>query len=250
MKSISFNKIQGFVRLILSLIIVFVVLYVSVFGVFNDSYLRVGMLLFAGFIILLDIEPGEKTLFMKVMPLVLAVLLAAGVMQYFSAAEEIETGLYFLTQRDIWLGIAGIVAVFELTRRSVGLIMASVSVVLFLYGIFGDLFPGVIRHAGISIEELIQVLWYSFDGVFGRPMATVVSTILVYIIFGAVLGLVGIDMVLVRLALSATGRLRAGPASAAVVASGLFGTISGSAVARSCQIFCVSSCLKFYSTFK
>jgi TRAP-type uncharacterized transport system fused permease subunit len=79
---------------------------------------------------------------------------------------------------------------------------------------------------------LIQVLWYSFDGVFGRPMATVVSTILIFIIFGAFLEFLTIDRVLVKLALAATGRIRSGPAAAATIASGLFGTISGSAVAN------------------
>jgi len=84
----------------------------------------------------------------------------------------------------------------------------------------------------MTSEELIQVLWYSFDGVFGRPMATVVSTILIFIIFGAILEFLTIDQVLVKLALAATGRVRSGPAAAATIASSLFGTISGSAVAN------------------
>ena len=71
----------------------------------------------------------------------------------------------------------------------------------------------------MTSEELIQVLWYSFDGVFGRPMATVVSTILIFIVFGAFLEFLTIDRVLVKLALAATGRVRSGPAAAATIAS-------------------------------
>lgn len=216
----------------LSLVVIGVVFYVSLFGVFSDSYLRVGMLLVGGWLIVLSSLAKTGGVADRGLLIATAVALSLAVYQYFRAAEEIETGLYFLTQADIWMGIIGLIAVIELTRRSVGLVMALVAGVLLAYGAFGHLAPGFLRHAGISAEELMTVLWYSFDGVFGRPMSTVVSTILIFIVFGALLELLAIDLVLVRLALAATGRMRSGPAAAATVASGLFGTISGSAVAN------------------
>ncbi|EPX78191.1 TRAP-type uncharacterized transport system, fused permease component [Litoreibacter arenae DSM 19593] len=212
--------------------IIVVVFYVSVFGVFSESYLRVGMLLVSGLLILLTQIERDEGLIGRLLALVTAACLSVAVYQYFRAASEIETGLYFLTSADIWLGLLGLIAVIELTRRSVGMVMAVVAAVVLIYGAFGHLAPGFMRHAGMTSEELVQVLWFSFDGVFGRPMATVVSTILIFIIFGAVLELLTIDLVLVKLALAATGRVRSGPAAAATVASGLFGTISGSAVAN------------------
>ena len=218
--------------LILSLIVIGVVLYVSLFGVFSDSYLRVGMLLVGGLLIILSGSRKSRSLWDSMLLLGATVALGLSVYQYFRAAEEIETGLYFLTSMDIWMGLLGLFAVVELTRRSVGMVMASVAGIVLAYGAFGHLAPGFLRHAGISTEELMTVLWFSFDGVFGRPMATVVSTILIFILFGSLLELLAIDFVLVRLALAATGRLRSGPAAAATVASGLFGTISGSAVAN------------------
>ncbi|MCK0139912.1 TRAP transporter fused permease subunit [Aliiroseovarius sp. F47248L] len=216
----------------LSLAIIAVVFYVSVFGVFSDSYLRVGMLMAGGLLIILSSLKRSDGLADRGILVAAAVALSLSVYQYFRAAEEIETGLYFLTSTDMWMGLLGLLAVLELTRRSVGLVMALVAGVLLAYGAFGHMAPGFLRHAGISNEELMTVLWYSFDGVFGRPMATVVSTILIFIIFGALLELLAIDLVLVRLAMAATGRMRSGPAAAATVASGLFGTISGSAVAN------------------
>lgn len=212
--------------------VVGVVFYVSVFGVFSDSYLRVGMLLAGGLLIVLSSLGRSGRVVDRGVLVAVALALFAGVYQYFRAAEEIETGLYFLTSTDIWMGLLGILAVVELTRRSVGLVMAVVAGIVLAYGAFGHLAPGFLRHAGVSTEELMTVLWYSFDGVFGRPMATVVSTILIFIVFGALLELLAIDLVLVRLAMAATGRMRSGPAAAATVASGLFGTISGSAVAN------------------
>lgn len=227
-----FSKTVTGLNLALSALIIAVVFYVSVFGVFSESYLRVGMLLVGGLLILLTQMENPLVAVGKPLALVTAVLLGISVFQYFRAAAEIETGLYFLTSTDIWLGTLGLIAVIELTRRSVGMVMASVAALVLLYGAFGQYAPGFMRHAGMTSEELIQVLWYSFDGVFGRPMATVVSTILIFIIFGAFLEFLTIDRVLVKLALAATGRIRSGPAAAATIASGLFGTISGSAVAN------------------
>ncbi len=226
------NAYLGYVLTGLSLAIIGVVFYVSVFGVFSDSYLRVGMLLSGGLLITLSSFGRTKGPLDRALLFATAIALSLSVYQYFRAAEEIETGLYFLTRNDIWMGFLGLFAVIELTRRSVGLVMAVVASVLLAYGAFGHLAPGFLRHAGISTEELMTVLWYSFDGVFGRPMATVVSTILIFIVFGSLLELLAIDRVLVRLAMAATGKMRSGPAAAATVASGLFGTISGSAVAN------------------
>lgn len=231
MQNLLSKSVTG-LNLALSGLIIAVVFYVSVFGVFSESYLRVGMLLVGGLLILLTQMERGQTGAEKPLALLTAALLGVSVFQYFRAAAEIETGLYFLTSTDIWLGTLGLIAVIELTRRSVGVVMASVAALVLLYGAFGQYAPGFMRHAGMTSEELIQVLWYSFDGVFGRPMATVVSTILIFIVFGAFLEFLTIDRVLVKLALAATGRVRSGPAAAATIASGLFGTISGSAVAN------------------
>ena len=184
----------------LSLVVVGVVFYVSVFGVFSDSYLRVGMLLIGGLLLILYAAGRSGSLLDRGLLAGVAICLSLSVYQYFRAAEEIETGLYFLTSTDIWMGFLGLIAVIELTRRSVGLVMAVVAGLLLAYGAFGHLAPGFLRHAGISTEELMTVLWYSFDGVFGRPLATVVSTILIFIVFGALLELLAIDLVLSRLA--------------------------------------------------
>ncbi len=216
----------------LSLVIVGVVFYVSVFGVFSDSYLRVGMLLVSGALIVLLDFGQSKTPLNRVILIAVLIALSLAVFQYFQAAAAIETGLYFLSSTDIWMGLLGLIAIIELTRRAVGAVMAVVAATVLFYAAFGHMAPTFLRHAGVSTEEIMTVLWFSFDGVFGRPMATVVSTILIFIMFGALLEFLAIDKVLVKLALATTGRLRAGPAAAATVASGLFGTISGSAVAN------------------
>ena len=83
-----------------------------------------------------------------------------------------------------------------------------------------------------SWTRMAESLWYSTDGVFGRPVEVVGRIVLVYIAFGAVLQASGAGAVLLRLAFVATARMAGGPAHAAIVGSALFGTLSGAAVAN------------------
>ena len=164
------SAVVDYAVVLLSLIVIGVVFYVSLFGVFSDSYLRVGMLLVGGLLVILTGFGRSEKLWDRTLLALIATALILSVLQYFRAAEEIETGLYFLNATDIWMGMLGLIAVIELTRRSVGLVMALVAGIVLLYGAFGDMAPGFLRHAGISGEELMTVLWFSFDGVFGRPI--------------------------------------------------------------------------------
>lgn len=218
--------------LVVSALITAVVLHVAIYGVFNDSVLRLGMLLAAGCILVLQLIADDPRKGNVAALLGTLSLLGVGIYAYIRSTAEIETGLYLLSSFDMIAGAVAIIAVIEFTRRIVGGVMASVAAIAALYAVFGQYAPGFLQHAFISFEEIALVLWFSFDGVFGAPMATVTSTILVYILFGALLEFLRIDRTLIKVAIAATGRLRSGPANAAVLASGLFGTISGSAVAN------------------
>ncbi|SFQ07977.1 TRAP transporter permease [Tranquillimonas alkanivorans] len=87
---------------------------------------------------------------------------------------------------------------------------------------------GADEHWGRVAENL----WYSTDGVYGRPVEVVGRIVLIFIVFGAVLQQSGAGNVLLRIAFAATNRFTGGPAHAAIVGSGLFGTLSGSPIAN------------------
>ena len=94
------------------------------------------------------------------------------------------------------------------------------------------LLPPALLGAGTGWQHAMENLWFSTDGVFGRPVEVVSRTVLVFIVFGAVLQESGAGAVLLKIALAATGRFAGGPAHAAVAASALFGSLSGTAVAN------------------
>lgn len=146
--------------------------------------------------------------------------------------DELESGLYEFDTMDITVAAGGLIAVIELTRRAFGTPLAALATLCLFYALFGEDLPWIFAHAGYDIESTIRTIWYSFDGVFGFIVITVISLIFIFIVFGAVLEATGAGAVLLRIAVSLTGGLRGGPAHAAIAASGFFGTISGSVSAN------------------
>jgi TRAP transporter 4TM/12TM fusion protein len=75
-------------------------------------------------------------------------------------------------------------------------------------------------------------IFYKSDGVFGI-MANVLATyVLLFVLFGAFLEKSGAQRFFIDFPLAAVGHKIGGPAKVAVIASGLFGSISGSAIAN------------------
>ncbi|HEX7043058.1 MAG TPA: TRAP transporter fused permease subunit [Burkholderiales bacterium] len=207
--------------------------YTSFFGIYDDILVRVGGLALGLYLVL--VRPAAQGRLPRLRALVDSVLIVAFgavLFRYFQIAELLETGLYFPLVIDVALGVAGIVVLLELTRRAVGLPLVLVCVLAIGYALFGDSLGGMLSHAGVTLPDLMMNLWYSFDGVFGRPIAVVTGTIIIYIVFGAMVEGLGVGDVLLKLSIRGLGWLPGGAAHAAVLASAMFGTISGSAVAN------------------
>lgn len=163
-------------------------------------------------------------------------MLALGIWSVWSfhfVQTEMETALYDVTQKDVWPALAGLVVFLELSRRLWGWGLFSVGSFAVLYLLFGKDLPGVLEHSGFSLKEVAEALWYNTNkGVFGSITNIVLSTVFIFIIFGALLEGTGAGNTLLKFAFLATRRTRGGPAHAAILASSLFGTMSGSTVAN------------------
>ncbi|MBR9766363.1 MAG: TRAP transporter fused permease subunit [Rhodobacteraceae bacterium] len=205
--------------------------WIAGFGSASETLLRIGSFTLAAVVLLLT-RIGSRLDADKPWPilidLALLAALAVAMQRYASIGEALEIGLYFFQTSDILIGVAGVVVLLELTRRAFGMPLVVVCLLAVAYALFGRYLPWIFQHGGYSLQQVMQVIWYSFDGVFGRPLSVVTTLILVFIVFGAVLEAVGAGPVLLRFAFVATGRMRGGPAHAAIAASGVFGTMSGS----------------------
>ncbi len=130
------------------------------------------------------------------------------------------------------LGVLAVAIVLESTRRTAGWSLVIIIAVFLLYGRFGALFPGPLATTGLTWERLVNLLFLGTDFLFGAPLRIAILVVFAYILFGQVLFATGGGDIFLKLAHATMGRYRGGPAKAAVVASALFGSISGSAVAN------------------
>lgn len=126
-----------------------------------------------------------------------------------------------------------ILGAIEFTRRTTGWIIPVLIIIALTYIAFwGKYVPGVFAFRGLSLETLMFRSIYGDDALFGS-IARISSTfVFMFIIFGAFLLKSGAGEFIVDFARAVAGRFIGGPGFVAVLASGLTGTISGSAVAN------------------
>ncbi len=167
-----------------------------------------------------------------------AILVCVGLYALWSfnvAVSRIEdVGLFFFDEFHAWMTVTGCVIILYFCWRIWGLPLAVVGTLALLYFFFGEHLPGILGHAGMDfVQDTPAELWYNTgDGVMGNILAILVNTVFPFIIMGAVLEGTGGGASMIKLSFYAMRRFRGGPAHAAIMASSLFGTVSGSAVAN------------------
>ncbi len=130
------------------------------------------------------------------------------------------------------MAVALILLVLEMARRAVKLALPVLAAVALAYGVWGDLVPGRLGHAGIPFDSLFGTLVIAEGGLWGPLTGVSVSVVAVFVILGAVVGAGDGGTAFMSLAIRLAGHLRGGAARVSVLASALFGSISGSASAN------------------
>lgn len=136
------------------------------------------------------------------------------------------------TRAALALGVIAIAVVLEAVRRVVGWPLLVLVLFFLFYARFSYLFPGLFGARGWSWERLIFFSFTDSNSLLGLPLAIGATMVAAFILFGEILFTTGGGKLFTDFALASMGRFRGGPAKVAVVASSLFGTISGSAVAN------------------
>lgn len=167
-----------------------------------------------------------------------AALVAVGLYalwRYHVDVGGIETGgLFFFTEDHAWIAVVACAVISYFCWRLWGAPLAVIGLLALAYFFTGEHWPGILGHAGMDfVQDAPPELWFNTgDGVMGSIMAIVVNTIFPFIILGAMLEGTGGGASMIRISVHLMRRFRGGPAHAAILASSLFGTISGSATAN------------------
>ena len=209
-------------------------LYTAAFGQLSAMYQRGWHWLFMGVILFLRYPVGKKRPKNKIdlWDWFFAGLLAIGCLNILLNWDAIALREGAAVTSDIVLGVIMTLLVLDGTRRSMGWPLPIMAIISIVYAVFGPYFPGLLAHGGFPVEELAPFLYLRTDGIFGVPLGVSASFIFLFILFGAFLNTSGAGQFFIDLAVALTGRSQGGAGKAAVVASALMGTVSGSSVAN------------------
>jgi TRAP transporter 4TM/12TM fusion protein len=133
---------------------------------------------------------------------------------------------------EIIIGMVGIIILLEATRRAIGMPLVIIAVCFLLFSYFGRYAPDIISHGGLSLKRLVGFQWFDQEAIFGIPIGVSVDFIFLFVLFGALLEKAGGGKYFLDLAFAMVGKMRGGPAKAAILGSGMTGLISGSSIAN------------------
>ncbi|MFN4277276.1 MAG: TRAP transporter permease [Ferrovibrio sp.] len=127
----------------------------------------------------------------------------------------------------------GLIAVaLEAARRAVQPVLPAVAVLCLLYGFYGEHLPGSLGHPGLPIDYFLGSLVLAEGGLWGQLTGISIDLIVPFMILGAAVSAGEAGRGFMALATQLAGGYRAGAAKVSVLASALYGTISGSASAN------------------
>ena len=165
-------------------------------------------------------------------------LAAAFVVGYFIVEyENINYRMGSENALDTAVSMLGILISLEVARRVLGWSMTIVGAVFLLYAFWGDVLHHIpiinaFAHEGFKIDRALNHIYYKQEGVFGIMATVLVTYVILFIFFGSFLKSSGASRFFLDLPMALAGRTVGGPAKVAVMASGFFGSVSGSAIAN------------------
>ncbi len=228
-----FDRLNKYEKIVFSALSVFLVLFYSLSAVWIPAatqYHR-GVYVFITYILVFMLYKSENK-YLRILDYVLMTASAVTVVYWMLNFEDINYRAGAETLLDQWVSVIGVLIGIEVARRAVGTVFVLIGAFMLFYGVYGQHFPGMIAHFGDSFFGICTTIFFKEDGVFGI-MANVLATyVLLFVLFGAFLERSGAQKFFIDFPIAAVGHKTGGPAKVAVIASGLFGSISGSAIAN------------------
>lgn len=222
-------------RLFQVICVVFILfhLFTAYFGVVQGNGQKT---IHLGFVLLVcylkDIMDPEKGKLDRLLAVVFLALGLSSVIYVTVNYLELQARSGIVLTIDKVFGVLLILSILDATRRTMGKALVIVVCVFIVYGFTGQYWPGFLHHAGLTFKNFTNLVYLTTDGIFGAALYTSSLYIVLFVALGALMEVSGIGDYITDLATAGFGRYRGGPAKVSVIASGLFGSISGSAVAN------------------
>jgi TRAP transporter 4TM/12TM fusion protein len=137
---------------------------------------------------------------------------------------------------DVFMGTILLVGLLEGTRRAMGWPLPIIAIVFMIYAMFGQEFPGLLKHAGNSWSQIVNHLYLTSQGVYGVAIGVVATYVFHFVLFGVLATRIGLGQLFLDVASAVAGRYAGGPAKVSVFGSAMFGMLSGSSIANAVTV--------------
>jgi TRAP transporter 4TM/12TM fusion protein len=182
--------------------------------------------------LLTPVEPGGRPRWWDAIGALLALACAA---HYVAWIEHLTVRMPMVDAPrpiDVVVAVLFALLLLEASRRHVGTALVILALAFVGYAFAGPWLPGFLAHGGVSTAQFVDLQMLTTEGVFGIPVLVSTSFIYLFVLFGVVMLHGGLLQFFTDLALAVAGGSRGGAAKVAVISSGLFGTVNGSAIAN------------------
>ena len=137
------------------------------------------------------------------------------------------------TPTDVVFCSLMLLVTLDLLRRKTGWPLVIITSIFILYVVYGTAIPiPILKHEPYSWGDAVFALGTGPRGIWGTPLGVILDFVVLFIAFGSVLLSTGVIDYFLRLACFLTKKYSCGPGLVALIASTLFGMISGSAAAN------------------
>lgn len=221
-------------------------IFMVMFYVYNAGILPVDTQYFLGVyvmltfvLVFLNYPMNNKSRFDRpsISDMVLALISVAVVGYWIVEYENLNYRMGSESNLDTFVAVVGIAISLEVARRVLGMAMTMAGIGFLVYLLWGNLMEDIpvleaFAHDGFRVTRALNFLYYNQDGIFGIMANVLVTYVVLFIFFGAFLKASGASKFFIDVPLALVGNSVGGPAKVAVIASGFFGSVSGSAIAN------------------
>lgn len=228
-----YENLNKYEKMVFSALSIFIVIFYVVSAVWlpaSTEYHR-GILVLVTYILVFLLYKSSNPVF-RVLDYLLMFAAAGSVIYWIYNYEALNYRAGMETELDQYVAAVGVLIGIEIARRAVGFVFVIIGAVMLIYGVYGEYAPEVIMHPGDTFLGVCTTIFFREDGVFGIMADVLATYVLLFVLFGSFLEQSGAQRFFIDWPMASVGHKTGGPAKVAVIASALFGSISGSAIAN------------------
>lgn len=230
---VSNDCLKNFIRVIAIIMGVYHLIAISspIFPPEIHQTIHLGFALTLIFLISME-KRGSSHIIFKITDLILACFAIGTTLYLYFGFEELTERVGNPTPIDTVVGVLILILILEGVRRRYGWTLMGLGLFALIYTYYGNHFPGFFHHTGYDFARMISTMTTSFTGFFGIILQVSATFVILFMILGAYFNTSGGGNFYVEFATSVSGRLRSGPAMAALISSAIMGSINGSGMAN------------------